>query len=269
MPELKAINRSALPIVLLDGEELAGAKQNRALNTTILLPPLSATVIPVSCTEAGRWSYTSSTFRASGNITPRALRSTSQAAVGRSLAAGRTFHSDQGAVWNTIDTLRSAAAASAPTRALSDVYTARRADLADYMQAFSVVAGQVGFVALINGRVTGCDWLSLSAAYSDLHAKLVASYALDALLMQHAATRLPERAAAEAFLTAAAGCSATTYPSAGLGSDIRYAGAGIAGSALEYKAATIHCALFAAAAAPGAGAGMASARRRRGFRTML
>lgn len=38
VPELRVRNHAALPVLLLDGEERAGAKQNRALNTTILLP---------------------------------------------------------------------------------------------------------------------------------------------------------------------------------------------------------------------------------------
>ena len=36
VPELKVINKGDKPVLLLDGEELAGAKQNRVLNTTIL-----------------------------------------------------------------------------------------------------------------------------------------------------------------------------------------------------------------------------------------
>ena len=37
VPELKVINNADLPVLLLDGEELAGAKQNRVLNSTILV----------------------------------------------------------------------------------------------------------------------------------------------------------------------------------------------------------------------------------------
>lgn len=36
VPELKVSNRGDKPVLLLDGEELAGAKQNRVLNTTML-----------------------------------------------------------------------------------------------------------------------------------------------------------------------------------------------------------------------------------------
>ena len=39
VPELCFVNEGDLPVLLLDGEELSGAKQNRILNLTILCPP--------------------------------------------------------------------------------------------------------------------------------------------------------------------------------------------------------------------------------------
>src|SRR5437762_2180611 len=52
VPQLKVVNAGASPVLLLDGEELLGARQNRVLNTSILLKQSSETIIPVSCTEA-------------------------------------------------------------------------------------------------------------------------------------------------------------------------------------------------------------------------
>ena len=62
VPELIAQNLADIPVLLLDGEEVIGAKQNRILNASILLAPKSTTVIPVSCVEAHRWSYTTENF---------------------------------------------------------------------------------------------------------------------------------------------------------------------------------------------------------------
>jgi hypothetical protein len=44
-------------VLLLDGEELIGAKQNRVLNTTVLVAAHSRLTIPVSCVEQDRWAY--------------------------------------------------------------------------------------------------------------------------------------------------------------------------------------------------------------------
>ena len=65
VPELRLVNHGDLPILLLDGEELVGAKQNRVLNLTILAPAHSEVVIPVSCVEQGRWYDLSEVFCAS------------------------------------------------------------------------------------------------------------------------------------------------------------------------------------------------------------
>ncbi len=62
VPELKVINKGEKAVLLLDGEELSGAKQNRVLNATILVGGHTEVIIPVSCTEHGRWSYTSAHF---------------------------------------------------------------------------------------------------------------------------------------------------------------------------------------------------------------
>ena len=35
VPNLMVVNQSTLPVLLMDGEELAGAKQNRIVNSTI------------------------------------------------------------------------------------------------------------------------------------------------------------------------------------------------------------------------------------------
>ena len=52
VPNLRVSNKSVTDnILLLDGEELQGAKQNRALNTTILAGASTEIVVPVSCTE--------------------------------------------------------------------------------------------------------------------------------------------------------------------------------------------------------------------------
>lgn len=65
VPELLFRNEGDKPVLLLDGEELVGAKQNRILNLTILAPARAEIKIPVSCVEQNRWGYRARDFRTS------------------------------------------------------------------------------------------------------------------------------------------------------------------------------------------------------------
>lgn len=55
VPELVVSNPLDDDVMLYDGAELVGAKQNRILNVTVLVAAGSTITIPVSCTEEGRW----------------------------------------------------------------------------------------------------------------------------------------------------------------------------------------------------------------------
>jgi len=55
VPQLLVKNLGRQQVLILDGEELIGAKQNRIVNLTILVPAQTTIEIPVSCVEAGRW----------------------------------------------------------------------------------------------------------------------------------------------------------------------------------------------------------------------
>ena len=55
VPNLLVENKGDIRILFIEGEELVGAKQNRVLNTSVLIAAKSRVKIPVSCVEAGRW----------------------------------------------------------------------------------------------------------------------------------------------------------------------------------------------------------------------
>src|SRR6266498_3031889 len=74
VPELRALNPLDTPVLLYDGEELLGAKQNRILNVTVLAAAKSETRIPVSCVEQGRWHARSADFDAARHAAYPELR---------------------------------------------------------------------------------------------------------------------------------------------------------------------------------------------------
>ncbi|HZD43941.1 MAG TPA: DUF6569 family protein, partial [Methanomicrobiales archaeon] len=122
VPQLKLVSTADVPILLLDGEELMGAKQNRVLNTTILVPPRAAMAIPVTCTEHGRWSYTSRTFADSDVLMASQIRRKKAQAVSESLHMRQSYASDQAQVWDEIHTMSAKMKVASPTGAMKDAF---------------------------------------------------------------------------------------------------------------------------------------------------
>jgi hypothetical protein len=268
VPELLVVNRGKTPVLLIDGEELAGAKQNRVLNTSILLKELSETRIPVSCTEQGRWSYASPAFAPSGNVMAQKLRAMKSRSVSASLNENASYHSDQGEVWHEISELSAKACCYSPTSAMNDVFKSREDDLRRCTEIFQCVPGQLGLLAFTDARPAGFDLVSLGAAYATIHPKLVRSYALESLL-ESAPPDPPSHdfaSLARGFVDRVVACGEKRFPSVGCGFDYRYRGDAIAGAALVLADEVIHAAFFQLdAPRPENPRDMASLRNRRRY----
>ena len=99
VPELSVLNPLGERVLLYDGEELVGAKQNRILNVTVLVDAQSTLAIPVSCVEQGRWTSRSEHFRAAKHLShPELRRRKSERLAGAPLARGLA----QTEVWDAI-----------------------------------------------------------------------------------------------------------------------------------------------------------------------
>ena len=62
VPNLLLNNKGHRPVLIPEGDILMGAKQNRVVNVTVLVAPLTKFTVPVSCVEQGRWRYSSKYF---------------------------------------------------------------------------------------------------------------------------------------------------------------------------------------------------------------
>lgn len=264
VPDLQAINSSALPILLLDGEELRGAKQNRVLNTSILLAAHSKLVVPVSCTESGRWSYNRPDFEDSRMLMSAKSREFKLKSVSRNLASMGRAQADQGEVWARIEEETLNLGAASRTSAMRDVYEQQAGNMDEYQRAFTAVQGQCGLLAVLNGKPLGCDLLSRNEAYTSVHSKLVQSYVIDAL-QELALPKVEDaQATGPAFLAAARHCNCRSFAAVGLGADVRMDSAVVSGAALVVDHTVVHLSLFAgnAATSPDQLESMRSARRR-------
>jgi hypothetical protein len=243
VPELKVTNSGKRNVLMIDGEELAGAKQNRVLNTTILVAAGASVLIPVSCTEQGRWAYSSPSFSDSGIMMSSSIRNRKNSSVSSSLAAKQGFSSDQGAVWDSIDAMHASHGTSSGTRAMKDSYEARKQDISSYQDAFACLDGQCGLAVMIKGRVAGIELVSRPDAYRQLHAKLVGSYAMDIpIASEGMGGPAPEKIRKVLELIMAA--EEKRFTSVGLGEDCRYTAQGLVGSALAVDEWYVHMAFF-------------------------
>jgi ARG and Rhodanese-Phosphatase-superfamily-associated Protein domain len=265
VPELKVINAAEMAVLLLDGEELAGAKQNRVLNTTILIKEKSETVIPVSCTEQRRWSYVSKGFHDSDTVMSPKLRVEKARTVSTSLHSTGQYRSDQGTVWQKIDEQAAKAGTVSRTGAMKDTFEQKTAELDEYLRAFPYVPLQKGLLVFIGGQAVGFDFVSREKAFELLYPKLIKSYAMEAVLEDKKDESNPARELAEAFLKEAAGCEEKKYESIGRGHDFRYESGTIVGSALAVDDRVVHMAFFRVGEADKSG-DMARTRHRIKFR---
>ena len=239
VPGLEVENTGDLPVLILAGEILVGGKQNRILQSDVLLPGYSGRRdVSAFCVEHGRWTPGQKEFRAAGAMSPALIRRS---------AASKTAEA-QSDVWNSIATLGRAAAPgeASPTQSLHDVLknprvAAESAERADALRA-SLPQGTLGMIAVANGSIYSVDLFSSTVLFGKYVEKLTRA----------AVTGAPEPAqykwtpdpGIDRFLQAAREAGASYSGSAGLGTRVDLEGSGIYGEALVVERRIVHMALF-------------------------
>jgi hypothetical protein len=246
VPQLLLENFGQKPILIMDGEELIGAKQNRCANVTILAPGGQTLVIPVSCVEAGRWSYRTADFEVSDRAQFVSGRARKTARVTASLREAGERDADQGEVWAEIARKSERMAVGSSTAAMADIYEQYRGGMEGYVNAVTAKPGQVGALFAIGPALVGLDLFDAAGTFREMLPKLVRSYAIDAL-EEHggAADVTATETTARAFLAAVAAARVESYPGVGLGTEVRLSAAGVVAGGLAYEGRIIHLAAFA------------------------
>ena len=238
VPELVVENPLEARVLLYDGEELVGAKQNRILNVSVLVEAKTTLTIPVSCVEEGRWSRVSPSFASGSHISHGQLRRRkAEAQAAQPLARGVA----QGVVWDALYEKALHMSVDSPTGASSDLYRAHERELRVLEDAFPAQLGQCGAVLGI-GNDLCLDLVSRPDAFARLWPKLRAGYLLDAL--ERLDGKPSSASAVEAFVGAIDGSLVTRQPSAGLGEDVRLRGQQVIGSGLELEGEVIQLSAF-------------------------
>lgn len=170
VPEVVVINKSDKYLILLDGEHLIGAKQNRIVNKTIIVEPLSEIVIPVSCTERGRWQHNSKGFKKSNFNASSKIRRASKMGV-----------NSQHGVWSEVDSSCEINYFISRTSSLNELYHEVAPKFDDYKRKIRAIPSQIGIMAFINGKLAGIDLIGDNKLFAEQYDSLIHGYMLDAI----------------------------------------------------------------------------------------
>jgi hypothetical protein len=181
VPELLVENSGDTRVLFLEGEELVGAKQNRILNTSILLPARSKIKVPVSCVESGRWAYRSMHFSSGGRHSPSKLRHALKGSVSESLQGGTGHHSDQSRIWEEVDKQQAILGGSSPTSAMADYFISHQQQLDSYAERFQYPEGAAGMAVAVGEKIVAVDLFDKPATCKKVWRRLLSGFIMDAV----------------------------------------------------------------------------------------
>jgi hypothetical protein len=221
---IKIINHSEHMIFLMAGEQLVGCKQNRVLNSSIMVPPKAEMPVPASCVERGRWGYNSRAFSSAGTSSHYGLRALMSEHAYKSYRSSGMPISDQRAVWGEVS--RKLGAMGSPSRsdAMQDVYGNYSARLKELEEKLPPPTDCNAAVFVVAGVIVGSDFFDKNDTLRKLWPKLIRRCSLDALERWSQNTTSISLDDISEWLERSTGASQEPFPSPGIGLDVRIEG---------------------------------------------
>jgi hypothetical protein len=242
VPSLRAENNGSKPVLILDGEELVGGKQNRIVNTSIIILSGKVLDIPVSCMEAGRWNRQRENF-ASGEAMFRAKsRAVQKVGVQMSLHRDGSFRGDQGQVWREVDESLSELRVHSPTANFTEGRESVLHRIEEFVECIRPVENQVGAVFSTPAGVLGAEVLGTRDLFAASLGKIIRSFAFEVLSVPDFETIEPEPV--KNWWVKVLAASLSRHPSPGAGEDLRINARDLIGSGLLWNDTLVHFSCF-------------------------
>lgn len=239
---LKVVNLSKEYVFFMDGDILAGAKQNRVLNTSVLLPPNSLTKLPVSCVEQGRWDRISEKFSDTGYSAPTTLRAKKAQNVSDSLREEKRHTSNQGEVWESVIECHLMHSVKSQTSNLSDLYDVMGESFETFTKNFSINNEANGIAIFTNNKLLNIDIFNRTEIYSEYFPKILKGAAVEAYRLE--SKKIPTEAEVKFktldFLDKFETLSFTLSDGVGIGKEKRFETESLTGFELINNDDTIH-----------------------------
>ena len=244
VPRLKIVNRSEHMVFVMAGEQLVGCKQNRVVNVSMMVPAHSEMPLPVTCVERGRWGYRSSVFASAQTSSHHKLRAMMAGQASRSYREAGAPATDQAAVWREVSRKLETTGSSSSSDALQDVFRNYEKRLEEMMEKLPAPAGCNGAVFVIGGRIAGADLFDKPDTLRKLWPKLVKSCIIDALEPSEQRPGSMAEEEISSWLDAASSARLESFPSPGVGRDVRIEGEDVIGASLVVGEHPVHTELF-------------------------
>jgi hypothetical protein len=246
--ELLAHNKGPRPVVIIEGETLVGARQNRIVAHTVVVGPGREVVVPVGCMEHGRWHFTSAQFASGASPSEWKVRREIKASVMRSRSEGGGAVLNQSALWDRVEQELATAEVLSSTADYHELVSRRMGDAASLLSGVRPIAGQVGFLALCDGLLVAIDLVGSAATWSHLAERAVRSL-LPAASDPEASASRPgaRRLSAGEWLQVVGAARIARRPAIGLGDDFELAADGLIGSGVWLDGHPAHLSAFAPA----------------------
>lgn len=242
VPFLLLENVGERPIIILDGEELVGGKQNRILNTTLVVLAQSTVKIPVSCIQSGRWRHERANFDSSGSVFRARSRAAQKATVTASLRESGSFQSDQGTVWDEVSASLDELGVSSATSDFEEGRERVAHRLEEFVEAIRPAENQIGSIFMNAEGILGLEMLGTSILFSRVCDKVTRSFAFEV----HSAPELDGVSieAATQWWHKVLQSRFTRHSSPGAGEDIRVGTEDLIGSGLVWNDVLVHFSCF-------------------------
>lgn len=240
---LRARNTARSPVLVLEGDHVLGAKQNRTVISSALLGARGETELPVACVERGRYAGISEKFDGAATVVPATVRRVVKTSVTSSLLSEHGAHArvaDQRAIWDQIAVQQRRLHVASATSSLAHTYATHAGALASLSAALPYPPGATGIALALRGELVSVDVFDQPHTCQHYWPQLVEGAALDALQAppERRAQRIEERV--RELLAALARAPWREVPAVDRGRELRVALDETNASALLADGAVLH-----------------------------
>lgn len=244
---LYLINLTDKYIFFMDGDILTGAKQNRVLNSSVMIAPNSKINLPVSCIEQGRWHSVSDKFNPSNHISPQKLRAKKSQSVSLNLKANRFHLADQNEVWHDVEEYYETLRMSSSTMDLSELFTRKEDDFEIFIKKFELNTNSNGISLFVNKKLLSIDLFNRTDIYQEYFPKILRAAAIETFQLKEKENQITEAEATYKTLNlfdTLETIKYETYPGVGIGTEKRFNTENITGFELNFNSHLIHLTLL-------------------------